>query len=68
MRCSGWRFYSSQESLGDSSDGFFKWSGLTSGFFPVEETDPYELNALMTKIFRCAQENEQEAHSPSLFD
>lgn len=59
VRCSGWQ----ASRLG--SDSALPWGSVSlvpyeSHFLPVEETNPDELQALIQRVFRSAQEWEQD--------
>lgn len=59
-RCSGWRLTRSalsQASFWDTPS----IEGYESHFLPAEETSPDELQALIQRAFRCAQEWEQDS-------
>jgi hypothetical protein len=62
VRCSGWRV--TRSSVAQAS--FWATPSIEayeSHFLPAEETGPEELSALIERLFRCAQEWEQDARN-----
>jgi len=63
VRCSGWRYFSWGESLAGPWDMSPRWSEVTSGFWPAEETFVTECQSVIQRILRVSQEGEQDAHA-----
>lgn len=59
VRCSGWRVQRVGVDCGSSSDTA-STQVYERHFLPAEETSPEELQALIQRTFRCAQEWEQD--------
>ena len=55
VRCSGWRYKRVGVGSGSYSDTASA-QVYESHFLPAEETDPSQLLALASRLFRCAQE------------
>lgn len=62
VRCSGWRVARYGPAPGSGS-GDCSRELYESHFLPAEETTPDELQAIVQRLFRCAQEWEQDAQN-----
>lgn len=63
VACSGWRCTSWERSWAEPLDTPYTSADYTHHFFPAEDTGPDDVQALVLKMFRQAQEMEQDARN-----
>jgi len=63
VRCSGWHYVRVSYFQGSGLAGTSDVISSERHFLPVEDTSPEDLEALIQRAFRAAQEGEQDAQN-----